>query len=206
MKINFLNKIEHALKVTAIVATPVICCAQTKTPPQQDTFEYQQQNTIAPQNTTTQNSTLENAPSPNVTIQGKPRKAVIVIDIAHNTLYTYDQNGKPQEAFSVATGKSSTPTHKAIKIVSHVEKYPYSTAPKTTKRRNHPNAYGKRIIITKIIDPKTGELSDNGEYIHGTNDPSSIGHQASGGCIRASANDIMYLSSIVKSGDVIVYK
>ena len=205
MRINFLNNIQHALRVTAIVATPIICCSSVNTNKIKDSFEYQQ-TAIIPNNNTNPISTLKNAPSPNVTILGKPRKAVIVIDIANNTLYTYDKNGKPQCAFLVATGKKSTPTHKAIKIVSHVEKYPYSKAPKTTKRRKHPGAYGQRLILTKIIDPKTGQLSDNGEYIHGTNDPNSIGNYASGGCVRASMEDIIYLSSFVKSGDVIVYK
>lgn len=149
---------------------------------------------------------LKNAPNPNLIFMGEKKIAKFVVDITNNILYHYDDFGEAIGAYSVATGKPSTPTHTGYRMVTHVETYPYKTAPKTTKRRRDPNSYGPKIICLEQIDLKTGERSSIGEFIHGNNNPASIGKKASHGCIRMDNEVIKYLSTQVKRGDFVIIK
>ena len=91
-------------------------------------------------------------------------------------------------------------------MVSHVEKYPYLTAPRSTKRRRNPSSFGPNIIILDNVDVYTGEKSMTGQFIHGNNDSTSIGKRVSNGCIRMSNKVITYLSKLVKRGDLVLIK
>ena len=146
---------------------------------------------------------LASAPSSDIYINTEMKKATIVVDLSKNYLYKYDSNGNPTEVFLVASGKKSTPTDTGIRIVSHVETYPYRNASKATKRRRNPKAYGPKIIILNKLNPTNGEQSSCGEFIHGNNDPSSIGKYASLGCIRMDNEVIKELSKQVKRGDIV---
>ncbi|WP_249727559.1 L,D-transpeptidase, partial [Bacillus paralicheniformis] len=70
----------------------------------------------------------------------------------------------------------------------------------------HERAVGSFIIINKAPNPGgpfgTMWMSLSKEHygIHGTNDPSSIGHAASHGCIRMQNQDVEELASIVPIG------
>ena len=90
--------------------------------------------------------------------------------------------------------------------MTHIETYPYKTAPAATKRRKSPKDYGPKLIGLKLINPKTGSTWVNGEFIHGNNDSSSIGKYASKGCIRMDNEVIKVLSAQVKAGDVVIIK
>ena len=149
---------------------------------------------------------LKNSPNPFVNYLGEEKAAKFVIKLSDNVLYYYDDSGKPIMAYSVATGKSSTPTSEGYRVVSHVEKYPYKTAPRSTKRRRNPKSYGPRIIILDKVDLQTGEKFVTGQFIHGNNDSTSIGKRVSMGCIRMSNKVINFLSTIVKRGDLVVIK
>ncbi len=147
-------------------------------------------------------SVLSNAPSPNIVIAGKNKKAAIVVDVDNHTLYHYDKNGKPLKAYLVATGRKGTkradgkilthgtPTEEGISVVSHIEKYPYRTAPRNTKRRQTPGAFGRRALILLKVNPKTGETSSTGQFVHGNGDKSSLGKSVSHACIRMD-NDVV---------------
>jgi len=199
----------YALALVAsgsIVAAPLL--ASNKTPVKGDRFEYtqtQQTKKVSPKGTTDE-TVLANAPSPRVIVQGRKCNAVIVVDITKNILYKYDENGQPEIAYSVASGKSSTPTTVGARVVTHTETYPYSNAPAATKRRRNPNDYGPKIILLKMLDTETGETWDNGEFIHGNNKPSSIGKHVSGGCMRMDNEVIVELASQVKRGDIVIVK
>ncbi len=149
---------------------------------------------------------LNNAPSPILKFKGVKKTAKFVVDITNNILYHYNQLGEAIGAYSVATGKSSSPTHTGYRVVTHVETYPYTTAPKTTKRRNDPKSYGPKIICLETIDLETGEKGVTGEFIHGNNNPASLGKKASHGCVRMDNEVIKYLSSLVKRGDFVIIK
>lgn len=162
--------------------------------------------TPPPPEGTDDSKTLAFAPNPNVTIAGVKHKAVIVVDLSKNVLYKYDEKGNPQKAYLVASGKSLTPTHEGVRIVTHIETYPYRGAPKRAKRRRYPKDYGPKIICLNKIDTKSGEQSPIGEFIHGNSDPASIGKYVSHGCIRMDNEVIKQLSQEVKSGDIVILK
>lgn len=148
---------------------------------------------------------LANAPSCQIEVAGKKQKASIVVDLSENRLYRYDNEGKAYEVYSVASGKKTSPTSTGIRKVSHIETYPYTEAPAGTKRRKSPKAYGPKILILTTIDPKTGkDLGSNGEFIHGNNNPASIGTYASHGCMRMDNDVIVQLSKEVKPGSYVL--
>ena len=175
-----------------------------------DTFEYRDKGTITKENKiiqeggSTDKNLLQAAPNPCVTIAGKKYKAKIVVNVKDNLLYKYNESGEAEKVYSVATGKPSTPTHSKIGIVTHIESYPYRKAPRHTKRRRNPSSYGAFCICMNKVNTKTGEQSSTGEFIHGTNRPSSVGHKESHGCMRLFRDDIVELKGQVKRGDIVL--
>lgn len=149
---------------------------------------------------------LNTAPNPEVTINGEVQNAAIVVDLSKNILFKYDSLGVAEKAYLVASGKPSTPTDKGVRIVTHIERYPYRTAPASSKRRKNPADYGPNIICLNKINPENGEQSSTGEFIHGNNNKSSIGKYASHGCIRMDNEVIKQLSKEVKRGDIVIIK
>ena len=77
-------------------------------------------------------------------------------------------------------------------------------APKYSKRRRNPSEYGPQIICVNKLDPKTGAQSPTGEFIHGNNDPESLGKYSSHGCIRMDNEIIQELAKEVKAGDIVI--
>ena len=153
---------------------------------------------------TTAPKILAQAPSPVVLMQGKRKTAAIIVDITNNILYKYDKKGNPEIAYKIASGKPSTPTSVGIRLVSHVEFYPYKTAPPNTNRRKKPSIFGPCVIILTMIDTISGVKWDNSEYIHGTDVPSSLGKHSSHGCIRMNNDVILKLAGQVKRGDIVI--
>ena len=170
--------------------------------------KIQQPEYIVPDTGTTDAEILKNAPNPDITIAGEAKKAVIVVDISKNVLYKYDSDGNPEIAYRIASGRKNMPTNKGVRIVSHVEKYPYKSAGPHTKRRQTPRAFGPYAIIVNIINPKTGEQSFTGEFIHGNNDANAVkkGLYASHGCMRMNNDVITKLKDEVTRGDIVIIK
>ena len=160
----------------------------------------------APPEGTSEKDVLAGAPNPNVKIQGQMKTAKFVVDLSKNVLYKYNIQGKPEMAYMIASGKPSTPTSKGVRIVTHTETYPYKTAPVHTKRRRNPSAYGPNIILLNILDTKTGEQSDIGEFIHGNNNSYSLGRYVSHGCMRMDNEVIKQLAAETKRGDIVIIK
>ncbi len=167
-----------------------------------DTFELKA-DTILPQGTDSP-SVLKKAPSPKIKLCGKDTLAKIIVDVSKNVLYKYDENGEPVKAYLVATGKPRTPTDKGLRVVIAVESYPYKSAPPSTKRRKKPWDYGPRALILEKLDPETGARSKTGEFIHGNNNPKSLGKYASLGCIRMDNEVIKQIAKEAKRGDLVV--
>ncbi len=58
---------------------------------------------------------------------------------------------------------------------------------------------------SEVREVKTGkDLGSNGEFIHGNNNPASIGTYASHGCIRMDNDVIVQLSKEVKPGSYVL--
>ena len=203
MKVLNINNFRNIAIKTSLISLPFLVTpafAQANSL-QKDIFEY----TIYPVGTK-DTTILANSPSPKVTVCGTKKNAKIVVDTSNNRLYKYDEDGTPLCCYSVATGAKDSPTSKGLRIVSHVETFPYKEAPRATNRRRFPRDFGPKIIILDKLDAKDGSRSPIGEFIHGNKDASSIGKYASHGCIRMDNKVIQLLSKEVKRGDLVLIK
>jgi lipoprotein-anchoring transpeptidase ErfK/SrfK len=98
---------------------------------------------------------------------------------------------------------------KVIKIFPTAVGAPKSPSPsgsfKIVQRLADPTWYGKGKIVAPGKSCPIGTrwlgLSLKGYGIHGTNNPSSIGHNASHGCIRLRNHDVEELFAMVSVGD-----
>lgn len=206
MKINSIkNIIGIPLAAGTLLCAPHTLIAQNNVDktPAADVFEVSQK--VTPSGTTDE-AVLLFAPEPNVEIAGETKNAAIVVDLSKNILYQYNEDGDAIKAYLVASGKKSSPTHAGIRVVTHVESYPYKSASPASKRRRQPYNYGPKIICLETVDSKTGERGITGEFIHGNNNPNSIGKYVSLGCIRMDNNVIKELSAQVKKGDIVLIK
>ena len=203
--VKILPKIIKYTAVGAFVGTVGFCPIKTFAQRELKSDLVEIRNKIPPEGTS-DSIVLKNSPNPRFMCTGENKLAKFVVNLSNNVLYQYDADGKPVSAYLVASGKPSTPTYEGYSVVSHVETFPYSRAPKFTKRRKNPRSYGPNIIILDKLNPITGERSMTGQFIHGNNDSTSLGQKVSMGCIRMNNKVIKYLSSIVKRGDYVIIK
>lgn len=203
--ISLKNVLGIALATTTVaVATPGVSNTIETTPINKEIVDTVEFTNKVPAKGTNAENILSNAPSPIVFLNGEKRAAKFVIDLSKNVLYHYDEEGTPIYAYLVASGKKTSPTDIGLRVVTHTETYPYKSAPAATKRHKRPWDYGPRIICLEKIDPRTGKRSPTGEFIHGNNNPNSIGKYASLGCIRMDNEVIKKLSKEVKKGDLVL--
>lgn len=206
---NINNSIKRNFGIIGLVGLPILFMpSQAKAQnfektPDKDLFETSVQ--VSPKGTTN-DTVLLGAPSPEVEIAGVKDTARIVVDLSKNILYTYNEFGQADCAYLIASGKPKYPTDPGIRVVTHVETYPYRNAPASTRRRRKPNDYGPKIICLQKVDSITGQRSQTGEFIHGTNNPSSLGKYASLGCMRMDNDVIRELAKEVKRGDIVLIK
>ena|ERR1700722_20405597 len=121
----------------------------------------------------------ESAPSRRLIVNIAARKIVLVED------------GKVVKMYPVSVGKRSTPSPSgSFHIASHVAHPTYSHGGKVVKP-GPSNPVGTRWM----------GLGYKGYGIHGTNQPESIGHAASHGCIRMRNHDVEELFALVRVGD-----
>ena len=145
--------------------------------------------------------------SPELTVGDKTVYPAIVVSLSEGRLYHYDYDTYLYDVYPIASGKTSTPTKSGLRIINNIENYPYNEAPKSTKRYKNPNDYGTHILNLSIVDPKTGEITGNdGQYIHGTFKPDSIGKKVSKGCIRVQNEVIDFLAETLKAGQYVLIK
>lgn len=232
MKIPHLNGIKKTIGITIaagsiVFGAPAALKAQNAWTKeiqilQKDTFQHSKDSLELPEKTVTKDSipaiarvpasgtsdkaVLDEAPSPVVYIAGERKKATIVVDLSKNVLYYYHKTGVPLSAYLVASGRKKYPTDTGIRVVTHIERYPYKTASPKTKRYKKPWDYGPRVICLETVDPKTGSRGKTGEFIHGNNNPSSLGKYASLGCVRMDNTVIKQMAGLVKPGDIVVMK
>jgi len=101
------------------------------------------------------------------------------------------EDGRVLKTYPVAIGKPSTPSPRGtFHIASHVVNPTYTHDGKVV-RPGPGNPVGTRWM----------SLGFKGYGIHGTNQPGSIGHAASHGCIRLRNRDVEELFELVRVGD-----
>lgn len=131
----------------------------------------------------------------------------LVVDKSERKIYSYNLDAYLDTVYNVAIGSDLSPTKAGVRVITSIEKYPYSSAPKETKRNKTPDVYGSRVLTLGVIDEATGDnIGYNGQFIHGTNKPESIGKKASLGCIRMNNDDIKNLSERVYVGQYVLIK
>lgn len=212
MKIQNINstlnkKILRPLKVGLVASLalfPVQKLNAPEKPLTEDVFEHRRLASEVPKPQPLFNLGKVNS---NIKIAGERKRATIVVDTDKNKLYHFAEDGSIIKEYDVATGKKSTPTDKGIRMVTWIENYPYKSAPAISKRRKAPWDYGPKIIVIGVVDEKTGEVTHfNGEFIHGTNKPQSIGTHASKGCVRMHNEDVIELASQLEKDMYVVFK
>lgn len=206
MKLNAINKIKTPNFIKNIMlAAPLIAAAPfinaLEKSPAQDKFEK----------TTVSEEVIPIHPndsfSPEIKVGDETVYPAIVVDKSENQLYFYDLDGNLDTLFKVGLGKPSTPTDTGLKVITRIEDYPYKTASPATKRYKTPNDYGPKVIILDNVDTKTGKIVGyNGEFIHGTDQPSSVGKNQSKGCIRMYNEDVEKLASWVSKGQYVLVR
>lgn len=122
-------------------------------------------------------------------IQDLPEKhegVYIEVNKTSNTLKVF-LNGNVIKTFRVATGKTAALTPEGtFKIITKVKNPWY--LPKNIPGGAANNPLGKRWLGLSV--PNTGGYKYG---IHGTNNPASIGHRVSSGCIRMYNRDVEWL-------------
>ena len=128
----------------------------------------------------------------------------IVVKTSERKLYLFLQNGQTL-SYPVAVGKAGKTWAGVSYIQGKFIKPAWS--PPAEVRLDSPNI--PDVIPSGAPENPMGDaamtLSGGGEYaIHGTNNPNSIGHFASYGCIRMYNRDIMDLYQRVNVGTPVV--
>lgn len=123
--------------------------------------------------------------------QDKPARRILV-SIPDRKLAVIE-SGRVLKIFPTAVGAPNTPSPAGAYTVA--------------VRIAGPTWYGKGKIVpagkSNPIGTRWIGLSVKGYGIHGTNNPASIGHNASHGCIRLRNHDIEELFGMVSVGDAV---
>jgi L,D-transpeptidase ErfK/SrfK len=131
------------------------------------------------------------AQTSNPDVATRPHRQILV-SIPDRKLAVLEQ-GKVIRTFPVSVGASVSPSPTGEFVIVH--------------RISNPTYYHPGVVIPpggdNPIGPRWIGLSQHGYGIHGTNQPESIGHAASHGCIRLRNRDIKQLFEMVRVGDVV---
>jgi lipoprotein-anchoring transpeptidase ErfK/SrfK len=103
----------------------------------------------------------------------------IVVDVSRRKL-TFFRNGQPRLTTTIAVGSAATPTPTGTYYVNQ------RLVPTDTSGPFGPGAIG----VSAFSNVLTGWAQGGPIAIHGTNQPWSIGHAVSNGCIRVR-NDVL---------------
>jgi L,D-transpeptidase YnhG len=125
----------------------------------------------------------------------KPLRVVVVLD-EHRT-FLFDARGQLERIFSNAVGAPGTTTQEGLKKVDAVLD---ENAARITGQNlwGDPTVFGTRIVGLRWVDGRS-----SGEELHGTNAPSSIGKDASHGCMRHYNSDIELLATKLRVGELV---
>jgi lipoprotein-anchoring transpeptidase ErfK/SrfK len=126
----------------------------------------------------------------------------VVIDTAHTYLYLVRGNGKALR-YGIGVGREGF-TWSGSERISHMSEWPDWHPPKEMIERQ---PYLPRFMAGGEGNPLGARalyLGNTLYRIHGTNQPSTIGHTVSSGCIRLTNDDVADLYSRVSPGTRVV--
>jgi lipoprotein-anchoring transpeptidase ErfK/SrfK len=127
---------------------------------------------------------------------------VLLLHIGENKLFLY-QDGKITHEYTVATGEAAYPTPQGLWEVINKRYMPTWVNPA-------PDGWGSDMPATigpGISNPlgvRAIDWNASGIRFHGTQAISSLGHNASHGCVRMSTEDVIELYDLVDIGTPIV--
>jgi lipoprotein-anchoring transpeptidase ErfK/SrfK len=126
---------------------------------------------------------------------------VILIDRAQNRLWLFKQNNEVWREFAVATGQAiyPTPAGRFDIVVKQVDPWWYPPTQDAWAAGLSPVPPGP----SNPLGTRWMGLSAAGIGIHGTDEPSSIGWNASHGCIRMQVPDAEWLFGHVRIGTTV---
>ena len=122
----------------------------------------------------------------------KPTPRQVLVSIPDRKLAVLEK-GRVLRTFRVSVGAAVSPSPAGEFQIVHRLENPTYYHPGTVIPPGRDNPIGPRWI----------GLSQKGLGIHGTNQPSSIGHAASHGCIRLSNRDVVQFFQMVSVGDTV---
>jgi lipoprotein-anchoring transpeptidase ErfK/SrfK len=133
---------------------------------------------------------------------GAPRQVAVKIDTKTNMLEVFDGE-KLIAAYPVTVGSAQTASPIGDWKVRNIAKLP------TFRYDKEMLQHGQRSGNFHLLPPGPRNpvgvmwiaLNKKGIGIHGTNEPGSIGHAASHGCIRLANWDVVRLATKIKPGD-----
>jgi lipoprotein-anchoring transpeptidase ErfK/SrfK len=116
----------------------------------------------------------------------------IVVSIPDRKLALIE-DGRVVKTYPVAVGAPASPSPAGEFTIAHRIAHPTYYAPGVIIPPGEANPLGTRWL----------GLDQRGYGIHGTNQPHSIGHRASHGCIRMRNHDMEELFELVQVGDAV---
>jgi len=119
----------------------------------------------------------------------------IVIDLSARRL-TFHRDGKARLTTTAAVGSPATPTPTGRYYVNQ------RLVPRDTSGPFGPGAIG----VSAFSNVLTGWTQGGPIAIHGTNEPSSIGHAASNGCVRVRNDILRRLFKVALAGTPVIIK
>ena len=143
---------------------------------------------------------------------GYTSQTAVVIDISDQEMRV-TVPGKPAQRFTVSTGRGGigngvdqTPVG-LLEIEYKVgQGEPLGMMFKGRKPTGiiapagAPHVMTSRILVLNGLEESNKMTKDRHIYIHGTQDVATLGTPASGGCIRMTDEDVIYLFDVVKEG------
>lgn len=126
---------------------------------------------------------------------GGPDDYKIEVNKSSHKLYLYNKYGKVIKTYSIATGRTKSLTPEGtFEIIIKINQPGWKGIPGGDPK----NPLGPRWLGLQVG-------GDNGRMygIHGTNQPSSIGKDASAGCVRMHSNQVIELYNTVGTGTLV---
>lgn len=126
-----------------------------------------------------------------------PGDPFIIVNKQTNEL-TFIDNGEIQDVVSVATGKTDSHTPEGLFTIIIKAENPYY------RKKDIPGGQVNNPLGTRWIGFDAKETDGRIYGLHGTNDPASIGHYVSNGCIRLQNHQVEVLFEKIPIGTKIL--
>lgn len=139
-----------------------------------------------------------------VPYHGRERPGTVVVDVTHRFLYVVENDGKATR-YGVGVGREGF-AWAGISTVSTKREWPAWIPPPQMLKRKPDLPHHMEGGPENPLGARALYLGTSLYRIHGTNEPWTIGEQASSGCIRVLNEDILDLYDRVPVGTTVVVK